>query len=71
MFIRGVSGNHERRSFRIWEEGVAPTVIFAMTSKDTRYEDEVWPVAWVIFGPGYVEARAERRLVCSTPRRYA
>jgi Uma2 family endonuclease len=41
MFIRGVSGNHERRSFRIWEEGVAPTVIFEMTSKDTRYEDEV------------------------------
>lgn len=41
MFIRGVSGNHERRSFRIWEEGVAPTVIFEMTSKGTRYEDEV------------------------------
>lgn len=37
----GVSGNHPRRSFRIWEEGVPPTVIFELTSLKTRREDEI------------------------------
>lgn len=41
MFIRGVSGNHERRSFRTWEEGVAPTVIFEMTSSESQTEDQI------------------------------
>ena len=41
MFCQGVSGNHHRRSFRIWEEHVPPTVIFEVTSKKTRREDEV------------------------------
>lgn len=41
MFIRGVSGNHERRSFRTWEEGVAPSVIFEMTSSGSKTEDQI------------------------------
>jgi Uma2 family endonuclease len=41
MVAKGVAGNHLRRSFRTWEEGVAPTVIFEVTSKKTRHEDDV------------------------------
>ncbi|HEX5444325.1 MAG TPA: Uma2 family endonuclease, partial [Pirellulales bacterium] len=41
MYIKGVRGNHERRSFRTWEEGVAPTVIFEITSSGTRRNDQV------------------------------
>lgn len=41
MVTKGVKGNHPRRSFRIWEEGVAPTVVFEITSVKTRYEDDV------------------------------
>lgn len=41
MYIKGVRGNHERRSFRTWEEGVAPTVIFEITSSGTRRKDQV------------------------------
>ena len=37
---KGVQGKHSRRSFRIWEEGVAPTVIFEVTSDKSRYEDQ-------------------------------
>jgi Uma2 family endonuclease len=37
----GVSGNHPRRSFRIWEEKVPPTVIFELTSLKTRREDKI------------------------------
>jgi Uma2 family endonuclease len=41
MVAMGVVGNHTRRSFRTWEEGVAPTVIFEVTSAKTRHEDQV------------------------------
>ncbi|MBV9124458.1 MAG: Uma2 family endonuclease [Planctomycetes bacterium] len=39
MVIKGVAGNHERRSFRVWEENVVPTVIFEITSASTWRED--------------------------------
>jgi Uma2 family endonuclease len=41
MVAKGAAGKHPRRSFRIWEEGVAPTVIFEVTSDRTRIEDDV------------------------------
>lgn len=41
MVSKGVAGNHLRRSFRTWEEGVVPTVIIEVTSKKTRKEDQV------------------------------
>jgi Uma2 family endonuclease len=37
--VRGV-GNHERGNYLIWEEGRAPEVVFEITSKSTRREDE-------------------------------
>ncbi len=40
MVAKGVMGNHPRQSFRTWEEGVAPTVVFEVLSKKTRDEDE-------------------------------
>lgn len=40
MVAKGVVGKHKRRSFRVWEEGVPPTVIIEVTSKKTRDEDE-------------------------------
>ncbi len=41
MVAMGVAGNHLRRSFRDWVEGVVPAVIFEITSTKTRYEDDV------------------------------
>jgi Uma2 family endonuclease len=41
MVSKGVQSKHPRRSFRTWEEGVAPTVIIEVTSKKTCGEDEV------------------------------
>lgn len=40
MVTKGVRGKHFRRSFRIWEEGVAPTVIIEVTSFGTKNEDQ-------------------------------
>ncbi len=40
MVAFGVVGKHPRRSFRTWEEGVVPAVIFEITSKKTCHEDE-------------------------------
>ncbi|HUY33889.1 MAG TPA: Uma2 family endonuclease [Pirellulales bacterium] len=40
MVAKGVMGNHPRQSFRTWEEGVVPAVVFEVTSKKTRDEDE-------------------------------
>ena len=39
MVSMGVRGKHFRRSFRIWEEGVAPAVIIEVTSESTKDED--------------------------------
>lgn len=41
MVIHGVPSAPERRSFRLWEEGAAPAVIFEITSKATWVEDLV------------------------------
>ncbi|HET6880990.1 MAG TPA: Uma2 family endonuclease [Pirellulales bacterium] len=41
MVCKGVVGNHPRRSFRTWEEGVVPAVIFEVVSKKTLKEDRV------------------------------
>ena len=41
MMIQGVPSSPERRSFRTWEEGAMPTVIFEITSRSTWMEDLV------------------------------
>lgn len=38
MVIFG-AGNHERRTFKTWSEGVVPSVIFEIASKETYRED--------------------------------
>jgi Uma2 family endonuclease len=40
MVSKGVRGKHLRRSFRTWEEGVAPAVIIEVTSVSTKDEDQ-------------------------------
>jgi Uma2 family endonuclease len=40
MVSKGVRGKHLRRSFRVWEEGVAPAVIIEVTSAKTKDEDQ-------------------------------
>jgi len=40
MIVKGVS-KHERRSFKIWEEGAVPCMIVEITSKETQYEDMI------------------------------
>src|SRR5262249_21479890 len=39
LVARGVVGKHRRRSFRIWEEKVAPCVLFEVASRDTWRTD--------------------------------
>jgi Uma2 family endonuclease len=39
MVCKGVKGRHERRSFKTWVEGVAPSCIIEVTSKKTWRED--------------------------------
>jgi Uma2 family endonuclease len=39
LVARGVVGKHRRRSFRIWEEKVAPSVLFEVASRDTWRAD--------------------------------
>ena len=36
--VQGV-GKHERRTYRLWEEGQPPAVVFEITSRGTRLED--------------------------------
>jgi hypothetical protein len=38
LVAKGV-GKHSRRSFRVWEEGVVPNVLFEIASKDTWRTD--------------------------------
>ena len=40
FLVRGV-GKHERRTYKVWEEGRAPSWICEVTSKSTKDEDEV------------------------------
>lgn len=40
MVVKGV-GKHTRRSYKLWEEKVAPSVIFEITSRQTKSEDTV------------------------------
>jgi Uma2 family endonuclease len=39
MLVKGVQGNHERDSFKVWVEGCVPAVIFEITSPSTWSED--------------------------------
>jgi Uma2 family endonuclease len=36
--VQGV-GKHERRTYKLWHEGVAPAVVFEITSRGSRLED--------------------------------
>jgi Uma2 family endonuclease len=40
FLVRGV-GKHERRTYKVWEEGRAPSWICEVTSKSTKDEDEI------------------------------
>jgi Uma2 family endonuclease len=39
MVIKGVAGNHLRRTFKTWVEGAVPSAIFEITSDETINED--------------------------------
>jgi Uma2 family endonuclease len=39
LVARGVVGKHLRRSFRVWEEGLVPQVLFEISSENTWRED--------------------------------
>src|SRR5260370_41293873 len=39
LVARGVRGRHQRRSFRLWEEGVLPCTLFEISSGRTWRED--------------------------------
>ncbi len=41
MVIRGVSHTEERRTFKLWVENRVPSVVFEITSADTRRDDTV------------------------------
>jgi Uma2 family endonuclease len=41
FLVRGVDKTRERRVYKVWEEGRAPSWICEVTSKSTRREDEV------------------------------
>lgn len=36
--VKGVP-KHDRRTYKLWEEGAAPSVVFEITSRSTRWED--------------------------------
>ena len=36
--VKGIP-KHDRRTYKLWEEGVAPCIIFEVTSRSTRLED--------------------------------
>jgi Uma2 family endonuclease len=47
----GVTGNHQRRSYRLWEELVPPTVVIEVTSEATFSEDDkVKPLIYAKLG---------------------
>lgn len=51
MVSKGVRGKHLRRSFRTWEEGVAPATIIEVTSSSTKDEDQfVKPAVYARIG---------------------
>ena len=60
-FVAFRVGNHERESFKTWEERAVPAVVFEITSKTTRREDtrtkraiyqDVWEVdEYFLFDP--------------------
>jgi Uma2 family endonuclease len=41
FLVRGVDKKRERRTYKVWEEGRAPSWICEVTSKSTKDEDEV------------------------------
>src|SRR5438552_2196049 len=61
FIVRGVGG-HERRIYKLWEEGRAPNVVIELSSRKTKKEDLGWKkqlYAWFgvaeyfIFDPEY------------------
>ena len=51
MVAKGLVGNHERLSFRTWEEGTVPRVIFEITSAKTKENDQkVKPAVYAKIG---------------------
>lgn len=59
--VRGV-GNHERRTYKLWEEGHAPNIVIEVSSRKTQKENLNWKkqlYAWLgvreyfIFDPEY------------------
>jgi Uma2 family endonuclease len=51
LVAKGVVGKHPRRSFRVWEEGVVPAVLFEIASKDTwRVDVNVKPAEYAGIG---------------------
>ncbi len=45
MVVKGVDATIRRRSYKLWEEGVAPCFIVELTSKDTQREDTISKVS--------------------------
>ena len=51
LIARGVVGKHARRSFRVWEEGVVPCVLFEVASRRTwRVDLGVKPAEYANIG---------------------
>lgn len=45
MVVKGIDATIRRRSYKLWEEGVAPCFIVELTSKDTQREDTISKVS--------------------------
>jgi Uma2 family endonuclease len=51
LVAKGVVGKHRRRSFRVWEEGVVPSVLFEVASRRTwRVDVNVKPAEYAGIG---------------------
>ena len=76
--VQGV-GKHQRRTYKIWEEGQAPDVVFEISSRKTRrqdFEDKVRLYAelgvkeYFIFDPEYPKRRKPLHAYRLTPGGY-
>jgi Uma2 family endonuclease len=45
MVVKGIDATIRRRSYKLWEEGVAPSFVVEITSKDTQDEDTISKVS--------------------------
>lgn len=51
MVVKGVDATIRRRSYKLWEEGVVPSVVFELTSRKTQSDDVVAkPVLYASLG---------------------